>query len=287
MNIRTDLAIESREIHGSEDIQGVYTKVNENRDCKATTIEIASAEGARILGKPEGKYITLEMDSLPDSTMLSDGRLELLISSLRELIPEKGTVLAVCLGNTDITPDALGPVCGDRILATRHIPENVSASLKLPSLRSVAVVCPGVSGKTGIETAEIISGIKEKIKPSVIITVDALASRSIKRLGSTVQICNTGIAPGSGVGNKRTEISEKTMGVPVIAIGIPTVVDAETLAYELTGSEITNGDYKNFMITPKDTDIITSSGAAFIALGINCVLQNNLSAEEIISLTSP
>lgn len=287
MNIRTDLTIERREMHDSEEIPGVSVSVQENENCKATIIEITSDEGANALKKPKGQYITLEMDKFPDSATLIDGRLQMLQDVLKNLIPDEGTVLIAGLGNSDITPDAIGPKCAECILATRHIPEETENELKLPRLRPVCVISPGVTGKTGIETGEIIAGIKEKIKPSVIITVDALAARSVSRLGCTVQLSNTGIEPGSGVGNRRTAINEKTMGVPVIAIGIPTVVDAATLSYDLTGKETQDIKYSGYMVTPKDTDIITSGGARLIALAINCVLQNNLSEEEIISLTMP
>lgn len=287
MNIRTDLALERREMSVDEEIEGVKISVEENENCRATVIEITDKEGEKALGKPKGKYITLETDSFPDSASLCDGRLDFLVKSLENLIPEEGTVLVAALGNADITPDAIGPKCADAVLATRHIPKETENELKLPSLRDVAVIAAGVTGKTGIETGEIISGITEKIKPSCVIVIDALAARSIERLGTTIQLCDTGIEPGSGVGNRRKAINKETLGVPVIAIGIPTVVDAATLCYDLTGKSPENNNFSDFMVTPKDTDIIASGGARLIALGINCALQKNLSREEIISLTLP
>ncbi len=286
MNIRTDLALERREMLPDEEINGVSISIRENENCRATTIEITSEEGERALGKPEGKYVTLETDSFPDSATLCDGRLDLLTESLEGLIPCEGTVLVAALGNPDITPDAIGPKCADYILATRHIPKEAEKELKLPRLRDVAVISTGVTGKTGIETGEIVSGIAEKIKPSCVIVIDALAARSVTRLGTTIQLCNTGIEPGSGVGNKRKAINKDTLGVPVIAIGIPTVVDAATLSFDLTGKSPEDSRFSDMMVTPKDTDIITSGGARLIALGINCALQKNLTREEIISLTS-
>lgn len=285
MNIRTDLALERREMHSDEEIRGVTVSIEESGSCRATVIEITDEKGAQVIGKPCGKYITLEADSFPDSELLSDGRLPLLVKSLRSLLPERGTVLVAALGNTDITPDAIGPKCAEGILATRHIPSEAKRELKLPPLRDVAVISPGVTGKTGIETAEIISGITEKIKPSCLIVIDALAARSVTRLGTTIQLCDTGIEPGSGVGNRRRAINKKSLGVPVIAIGIPTVVDAATLCFDLTGQTPSDSVFSDMMVTPKDTDIITSAGARLIALGINCALQENLSPEEIISLT--
>ncbi|MBR3767309.1 MAG: GPR endopeptidase [Clostridia bacterium] len=287
MNIRTDLAVERREMNTSEEIDGVNVYYKESPDCKATVIEITSVAGEKALSKPQGKYITLEMESFPDSSTLNDSRLDMLTEALEELIPADGTVLIAGLGNPDITPDAIGPQCAEFILATRHIPEETAEELKLPRLRAVSVISPGVTGKTGIETGEIIAGIKEKIKPSAIILIDALAARSVSRLGTTVQLSNTGLEPGSGVGNRRKAINEETMGVPVISIGIPTVVDAATLSYDLTGKETENSEYSNMMVTPKDTDIITSGGARLIALGLNSALQKNLTREEIISLTMP
>ncbi len=287
MNIRTDLALERHEMHTSKDIAGVKISDYKNSDCTATVIDVLDENGKEALKKPIGKYITLEMEAFPDSDTVCDGRIDMLCDMLRTLIPKEGTVLIAGLGNSDITPDAIGPECANRILATRHIGEEGIKQLSLPPLRSVAVISPGVTGKTGIETGEIIAGIKEKIKPSAIIIIDALAARSIERLGTTVQLCNTGIEPGSGVNNRRKAINKETMGVPVIAVGIPTVVDAATLSYDLTGKEVTDSRYADMIVTPKDTDMLTISGAKLIALAINCVLQNNLTREEIISLCMP
>ena len=287
MNIRTDLALERREMRPDEELPGVNLSLEENESCRATIIEITNEEGEKALGKPKGKYITIETDSFPDASELCDGRLDFLVKSLASLIPEKGTVLVAGLGNADITPDAIGPKCADCILATRHIPKEAEKELKLPSLRDVAVIKAEVTGKTGIETSEIISGIKEKINPACVIVIDALAARSVERLGTTIQLCNTGIEPGSGVGNRRKAINREALGIPVIAIGVPTVVDAATLCYDLTGQTAADSRFSGMMVTPKDTDIITSGGARLIALAVNCALQKNLSREEIISLTLP
>ncbi len=287
MIIRTDLALERREMRTEATLDGVIFSEYENEDCRASVIEITDENGAAALGKPVGRYMTLEMTSFPDSSMLCDGRLQLLKKALEELIPQDGTVLIAGIGNPDITPDAIGPKCAEGILATRHIPESTAKQLNLPHLRAVCAVSPGVTGKTGIETGEIISGIKEKIKPSCIIVIDALAARSVKRLGTTIQLSDTGLEPGSGVGNSRKAINRETMGIPVISVGIPTVVDAATLAYDLTGEEAEDSRYRDMMVTPKDTDIITAGGARLIALALNCVLQKNLTEEEILSLTMP
>lgn len=286
MILRTDLAIEKHQMMPSQEAEGVNLSRYENEDCKAVVIEILSEEGEKLLGKPMGKYITLEMNEFPDSSTLCDGRLEMLKAAIEELLPEEGTVLVAGLGNSDITPDAIGPLCAKSILATRHIPKETKRELRLPSLRDVSVIGTEVTGKTGIETEELISGICEKISPSCVIVIDALAARNVSRLGTTVQLSNTGIEPGSGVGNKRKAINKENLGVPVIAIGIPTVVDAATLCYDLTGQEIKSEDFGNMIVTPKDTDIITSGGARLIGTAINMALQKNLSAKDILSLTA-
>ena len=287
MSIRTDLALEKHEIHKNNLPKGVEIREYKNGSSIATEIIITDNEGAEVIGKPKGKYITLEGDGILDNDESFQESAAMLSDMLSRLIPESGTVLVAGLGNTDITADAIGPLSAKGVIATRHIPESTKEKTGLPFLRDVAVISPGVTGKTGIETGEIIAGIKEKIKPSAIIIIDALASRSVKRLGRTVQLSDTGISPGSGVGNKRNEISEKTMGVPVIAIGIPTVVDAATLAFDLTGKESTDSEFSEMMVTPKDTDMLVSKGAGLIALSINRALQKNLSYEEIMALSLP
>ncbi len=286
MNIRTDLALERREMH-TEELQGITSYELSNADCRATVIEITSPEGEKALGKPMGKYITVEADSLPDSAALTDGRLRMLQKMLDSIIPSEGTVLIAGLGNPDITPDSVGPKAAGMILATRHIEEAARKTLQLPELRDVCAISPDVTGKTGIETVEILSGINEKIRPACIIVIDALAARSVKRLGKTIQLCDTGIEPGSGVGNRRKAINRDSMGVPVIAIGLPTVADASTICYDLTGQAASESEYSDMMVTPKDTDMMTTAGARLIALALNLSLQKCLSEEEILSLTMP
>ncbi|MBR3974249.1 MAG: GPR endopeptidase [Clostridia bacterium] len=288
MQFRTDLALERREILGESCPRGVRFIEKKNEDARISEIIIENEDGAKALGKPQGKYITIEMNGFPDSASLCDGRLEALSDTIKALLPEKGDVLVAGLGNTAITPDALGPECASMVIATRHIDEKTKRELRLPFLRSVSVITPSVAGKTGIESTEIIASICEKIKPCAVITVDALAATNVSRLARTVQLCNTGIQPGSGVGNARKAVNEKNLGVPVIAIGVPTVVDAVSLAKSISGEihidkEIEE-NYSRMMVAPKDTDIITQSASKLIALAINCVLQPTLSQEEILSL---
>lgn len=286
--IRTDLAVERREMCRGGDPPGVRMERSDNGDCVTTVIEILNEAGAEAIQKPVGTYITLETDGFPDSASLSDGRLDALCEALEQLLPREGHILAVGLGNTDITPDALGPECASQIIATRHLPEETKKELGLPALRTVSVLTPGVAGKTGIESTEIIASVVQRVKPAAVLTVDALAARSVSRLAKTVQLCDTGIQPGSGVGNCRKAVDRETLGVPVIAVGVPTVVDAASLAHDVLGAyedcADAPGEYAEMMVTPRDTDVITSSAARFIALAVNCVLQKELTREEIAAL---
>ena len=286
--IRTDLALERREMCRDREPPGVRMERSDNGDCVTTVIEILNQAGAEAIQKPVGTYITLETDGFPDAASLSDGRLDALCAALEQLLPAEGDILAVGLGNTDITPDALGPECAAQIIATRHLPEETKQELGLPTLRTVSVLTPGVAGKTGIESTEIIASVVKRIHPAAVLTVDALAARSVTRLAKTVQLCDTGIQPGSGVGNSRRAVDRDTLGVPVIAIGVPTVVDAVSLAHDVLGAYEDCADppeeYAEMMVTPRDTDVITASAARFIALAVNCVLQKELTREEIVAL---
>lgn len=290
MNFRTDLAIERREYREKEKLDGVLSRTESINGIKVTTIEIANEQGERLLGKPKGKYITLETDKLYKSSEVFSSASQVLCDELRQLLPEKGTVLVAGLGNEDITPDALGPKSLDLLLATRHISSEFADSLGLGELRSVAGIVPGVLGKTGIETVEIIEGVVNKISPSCVIVIDALASRCTARLGTTVQLSDTGVAPGSGVGNRRKGINSETLGVPVIAIGVPTVVDALTMAadiFEKTGvslPEIDLSEHRQMMVTPKEIDSLIDKAAHLIAMGINTALQKELTAGEIAEI---
>ena len=292
MNFRTDLAIERQEYHEKEKLDGVLSHTEIKDSVKVTTIKIINEEGERLIGKPQGKYITLETENLYKSNQTFSAVCEVLSENLKLLLPDDGTVLVAGLGNEDITPDALGPKCLDLLLATRHISSEFAESLGLGKLRSVAGIVPGVLGKTGIETVEIISGVVEKIEPACVIVVDALASRETARLGNTVQLCDTGVSPGSGVGNRRKAINKETLGVPVIAIGVPTVVDALTMAtdvFEKAGVDLPNMDFsehRQMMVTPKEIDSLIDKASQLIAMGINTALQVGLSAGEIAEIVS-
>ncbi len=291
MDFRTDLALERREMI-NEDIDGVEVSKTENDECKTTVITIKNKEAAKRLGKGIGKYITLEMNAFSDEAAVSDGRLEAIIEGIKQLLPKgDGTVLVAGVGNDDITSDALGPSTASLIFATRHIDKEIQRSAGFSeALRPVAVVAAGVLGKTGIESGEYIKSICGAVKPECVITIDALAAGSVERLGTTVQMSDTGIAPGSGIGNTRVRIDEHFVGVPVIAIGIPTVVDAISLASELSGispekldkSKLIDGE--RMIVAPKDIDLLVKNASYLLALAINCALQPTLTPKELYAL---
>lgn len=272
-SIRTDLAIEAREMviadrhkHIQEEenlsnIEGVIIKEREEDDIKISYVEVTK-EGAKALGKKEGKYLTLEAIGIrQQDTPMQKKVVKIFASELAQFLNHLGikkdaSCLVVGLGNWNVTPDALGPQVCENLLVTRHLfqlqPESVEEGY-----RPVSAIAPGVMGLTGIETSDIIFGIVDNTKPDFVIVIDALASRSLERVNSTIQISDTGIHPGSGVGNKRKEISQKTLGIPVIAIGVPTVVDAvsitsDTIDYILKhfGKEMREGDRPSRALAP-------------------------------------
>lgn len=294
MNFRSDLALERREYIKEKEIDGVISKEETVDGINITTIEVINENGEKILGKPKGKYITVEAEEFIKNPDISGNCVKVLSQIISQLLPKNGSVLVAGLGNESITSDALGPKSVSLLLATRHISKELAESVGLTNLRSAAGICPGVLGKTGIETAEIIDGVVKKVKPSAVIAIDALAARKLSRLGNTVQMCDTGISPGSGVGNTRNEISERTLGVPVIAIGVPTVVDGTTMALDLLEkhgidtSFSENGeklsDEKTVMVTPKEIDLVIERAAQLVAMGINCALQKDMDAEDILKI---
>lgn len=294
MNFRTDLALERRENIKAKGVDGVLTEKEKEKNVTVTTITVTNENGEKAIGKPRGKYITLEVSPFMKNADLSDGPIEIFSKKLLSLLPEEGTVLVAGLGNESITPDALGPRCISLLLATRHIKKELAESIGLSSLRPVAGIVPGVLGKTGIETAEIIEAVTRKINPCALVVIDALASRKLSRLGTTVQMTDTGISPGSGVGNARALLSEKTLGVPVVAVGVPTVVDGATLAFDLLeGAGVDTSVFekseeaergKNMMVTPKEIDLVIDRAAQLIAMGINCALQRSMELEDIMAI---
>lgn len=290
MGLRTDLAIESAQsidISSASQYEGI--KLNEfiKAECKVTEVIVETDLASKQIGKPTGKYITIEtinstgLDAYPD---YFEEQVNLLANEINSLITTDNAVLIIGLGNDDITPDALGPLVAKQIFATRHIPIEMPGFEVFSDLRSVSVVSPGVLGQTGIEVAEITRAICDKIKPSLVIVIDALACAEISRLGKTIQITDSGISPGSGVKNSRKELSKATLNAPVIAIGVPTVVDMHTIAEAVADVSLAGEDYKDIMVTPKSIDKLIEHSAKLIAMGINKALQPSMSIEDFVSL---
>ena len=278
MSIRTDLAIELN----AEKIKGTKTEEKAVGNIKTTITEIVDEAAAQRLNKPIGKYITVEFPSVEKITDFTDLKTAIK-ESLKELMGETSErVLVVGLGNTEITADSIGPQTALGILATRHITGQFAENIGLKGLKSVSVVTPNVLGKTGIEATELVLGAVKIINPQAVIVIDALASSSISRLFRTVQISNTGITPGSGVKNSRRELSKKTLGVPVIAVGVPTVSDVNTIALELTG--LYGNDNTDMIVTPKDADILSHRVSEILSQTINVFLQPEIEEEIILQL---
>ena len=289
MIFRTDLALEQHEATAVLSDGVEFDEINFG-DAKITTITIVNKHGSEAIGRPEGRYVTIEVPPLSDDGILNDDTVTAVKNELLRMLPEEGTVLVVGLGNTDITPDALGPKTALGVLATRHITGELARSAGLEDLRPVCVLAPGVLGRTGIETSEIVQSVCRQIKPSAVVVIDALASRQLSRLGCTVQLCDSGISPGAGVGNARKELSEATLGVPVISMGVPTVADAATVAYDLTGAEpsadMVSPRGQPMIVTPREIDLIIKRAAEMISHSINCALQPQIDARTLLELRS-
>lgn len=288
MNVRTDLALEKEEFITNSENTGIKKRKKHTEKTEVTEIEIVSSDGERAIGKPKGRYITVEMSEFSYDSEILDDRLKSLTAEIKRLLPDgEGTVLVAGIGNENITPDALGPLCAKSIFSTRHIDNKLAYEIGFKSLHPVCTLATGVLGQTGIETGEIIKSVVSSVSPRAVILVDALAAASLSRLGRTVQITDTGITPGSGVGNSRAEISEKTLGVPVIAIGVPTVVDAVTLAKDITeNAEVADiaENAKNMMVTPREIDVMVKRAAKLIALSVNCALQPEIEPDILLSV---
>lgn len=287
MNARTDLAIEKDSFISGDRPKGIRRKIFETEKTKVTKISVLDKEAAEAIGKPVGEYITVELDEFSYDTELLDDRMKSISTQILSLLPKgDGTVLVAGIGNKDITPDALGPRCAEGIFSTRHITSELAEEIGLDFLNPVCSLATGVLGQTGIETGEIIKSVADAIKPKAVIVIDALAAAGLERLGRTVQITDTGITPGSGVGNKRAEISKNTLGVPVIAIGVPTVVDAVTLARAMTGNKTAteNAEAQNMMVTPREIDVMVERAAKLISLCVNCALQPETDPELLLSV---
>lgn len=289
---RTDLALESGERFrkNNVEIHGVAIKETVRQDCeiKTTIVTIETENGAAAMGKPQGTYITIEAPDLSDpGKQYQEEAASELSRQLQSLYPfrEDQTILIVGLGNPQVTPDALGPWTAEKIRITRHLIMNYGNNLPEESyLYQISALIPGVMANTGMETYEIVKGVVDHIHPDVVIAIDALAARGIKRLGRTIQMTDAGIHPGSGVGNHRKGLNQKTLGIPVIGIGVPTVVDAATIVHDASRhmldaleeyeqkeflDELLTPNLRSMFVTPKDVDEIVLLVSETIAKGIN------------------
>ncbi len=282
--VRTDLALEAREGIGEAEgeIHGVSVEesYDEENEIRVTRVVIETKNGAKALGKPMGVYVTLEAPGMIEPE--EDYHQEISASLARELksiIPDaekEQSILVVGLGNRDVTADALGPHVADNLFVTRHVvKEYGKAAYNKSRMHMVSSIVPGVMAKTGMESAEIIRGVVEQTKPDVVIVVDALAARSTKRLNRTIQVTNTGIHPGSGVGNHRNALTKESLEVPVIAIGVPTVVDAATIVNDATSGRMPANltELNNMYVTSKDVDYQIKQISHIICDAINGALE--------------
>lgn len=293
MELRTDLAVEAREL-ADEDLRDVEYRTEEAQGLYIERLDIKTKRAGQLMGKDAGRYVTVNLPPLTDNIRDTDERLPVISQEIRRLLPVNGSVLVVGLGNPEITPDALGPMCVSKVLATRHITGELARSTGLDRLRAVAVLKTGVTGQTGIETGELILSVVKRIKPTAVIVIDALASRRLERLGCTLQISDTGIAPGAGVGNHRTKICKDTLGVPVIALGVPTVVDVVTLVSDLVCIEDESEQISmrekvsprgsTMVVTPKEIDLLIERASRLLSLSINMALHTDIEVSDLLSL---
>ena len=262
-------------------LPGVRARESSGKGITTTWVEILDDRGAKALHKPIGTYITLEFEkSVLRSPAGFSKAAERLGRSLGRMLPE-GQALVVGLGNSAVTPDAVGPRALDHLLITRHLGKH------LPTLRPVSAISPGVLGTTGLESVEVVRGIVERSKPSCVVVIDALASRSLDRVCTTVQLTDTGIVPGSGVGNSRAAFNEETLGVPVRAVGVPTVVEASTYLHDMLEAhdcKVEGGAPtcdRSLVIMPKDIDAHVARMSRLLGYGISMALHRGVSAEDI------
>ena len=292
---RTDLALEAaqlwRESAGeAAELPGVESAEGLREGYPVTTVRILDGRGAQALGKPAGTYITLELDGLARRETDAFGRAaRALAAELAPLLPRdpRAPALVVGLGNRAITPDNIGPKAADQTMVTRHLVERVPEHFG--AFRPVAALAAGVLGTTGVESGQLVRAVAERIRPACVLCVDALAARSIRRVCRTVQVADTGITPGSGVGNAREALNAETLGVPVIAVGVPTVVDAATLTRDVLAQAGRDGLEPDalgeagggLIVTPKDIDTQVHDLAKVIGYGINLALHPGLTIQDV------
>ena len=289
MAFRTDLAVEAIENHKTAAALPHVRQSDRTLEGFAVhEVRILSEDAAREIGKPQGRYLTFELDALIRREEDAFPRAcKALSTLLRELLPHPndGPVLIVGLGNRMITPDAIGPQTADHVIATRHLVAQSPAIFA--DWRPVSALAPGVLGQTGVETGEVICGVLDRVRPAAVIAVDALAAGRLSRLLRTVQLADTGITPGAGVGNARAALNEETLGVPVIAVGVPTVVDGATLAHEISSQlgqpacEALDDLSQPVMITTRDIDREVADISRMIGYAVNMALHPHLSVADI------
>lgn len=302
--IRTDLAMESRDCAGA--LQGIRSHTFRHHCIEETHVSVETEEAAQALGKAPGRYITLFYPQLLRADAAERQALSrALADALRGLLPPFGDLLVIGLGNRHITADALGSRVIESLMITRHMRQVTQESLR-GRLRGVCAAAPGVLGITGMETAEVVQGMVEHVRPAAVIAIDALAARESARIGTTIQVTDTGIQPGSGVGNHRMGLTRETLGVPVIAIGVPMVVYAAVIARDALAlllqdmgleeethaqamdalvDKVTRQGLGELVVTPREVDELVGKIGHVIAKGINMALQPRLTEEEIDTLT--
>lgn len=324
-SIRTDLALEAREFAArkmGEQIPGIATESEESQGIRVTRMDVETEQGARAIGKMQGHYVTIEVPELRGKDSDLQDRVatrfaqefEKFLNKLN--IPADAKVLIIGLGNWNVTPDALGPIVVENVLVTRHLFQLMPDKVR-PGYRQVSALAPGVMGLTGIETSEIVQGIVEKSRPDLVIAIDALASKALERVNTTIQIADTGIHPGSGIGNKRKGINRETLGIPVIAVGVPTVVYASTIvnsAIELLVHHVKQRTHntrevfgvldslpeeerlqfvkevlgplgQDLLVTTKEIDAFIEDIANVIASGLNAALHEAVDSDNVAAYT--
>lgn len=296
--VRTDLAdevLENLEEKKGVPDDGITFNSESPEGIRVDTVEIKNSLAEQNSGKPIGKYITVETGEVWKMSREDFEKISKVIAGrISSMIPHGGLCLVVCLGNAKIISDAVGPFAAQNIIVSRHIKIKDPSLFERMELGECACIVPGVMGDTGAEALELVRGAVEKLKPSSVIVIDALASRNISRLVKTVQICDSGISPGSGVGNARHEISKRTLGVPTVAIGVPTVVEALTLSLDLLSRALCDerdvysfveqklsGNMGRFFVCPKESDKIIRTVAKLIGYSVNLAVHNNISLFEI------
>lgn len=284
--IYTDLVYETVMDRSLGTLTGITSNDITHFGLNVNRIEIMNREASQKTGKREGKYATVFCPKLLDiSGKDLENTAKCISAQIEYLAPLKNkSVLVAGLGNTGVIADALGPLSISNVIVSRHIKENFSSLYESLQLGEISAIAPGVLGQTGVESGEIIKAVAKKVEPDVIIAIDSLMAGKVTRLAKTVQLSNAGITPGSGIGNHRYEISEETMGVPVISIGVPLVINASTLAYDLTGKAQGIGAPDQFVVTPKFVDATVKKAAALLGYAINMAVHQDMTVEDMVAL---